>query len=352
MEMNHASSDKEARHMQPGHLLEPFGWAADTLIEIVATKPHLLVDLLAIDCQRMHLIALALANLESEITPELAELLMRGSVRAVMERIPTSDPDSMERVFARRFPSSVLERKNYQRLVPLLADSNASSFLQNVDFVSDFIVSTLHGLPPVLRNTCVINALDPVELEHGFADGLRFLVSRGAAPSFEALVSELAAISEEDRLVSRISELVETLPLPTEIPPPHIQKARRLDAPAEIRSLSETWNNGAAGYIGEINAGTCALYLWEDGDFSASCLVTRYERLGWFLNELRGPGDSEIDGRQRAQICSAFDQAGLPSSHTVAAIAAMSRIAEIRKSQALRRHSAFQRSRTGFQLLG
>jgi hypothetical protein len=342
METNHSRSDRDARHIQPGHLLEPFGWAADALIGIVTAKPHLLVDLLAIDCQRMHLIALALANLESEITPELAEMLMRGSVRAVMEHIPTSDPDSMERVFDRHFPSSVLERKNYQRLVTLLSDDNASRFLQNADYVSDFIISTLHGLPPPLRNACVVNALDPVELEYGFSDGLRFLVSRGAAPSLEVLVSELGAISDQDRLVSRIGELVGTLPLPTQFPPPQIQKARRMDWPAEIRSLSKTWTNALADHVGEINAGTCALYLWEDGDFLASCSVTRCDRLGWFLNEMLRPDDSWIAPRQRAQIRSAFDQAGFPSSHTVAAILAMSRIAKIQKCQALRGRSACQ----------
>jgi hypothetical protein len=103
-------------------------------------------------------------------------------------------------------------------------------------------------------------------------------------------------------LVSRIAELVETLPLPTDFPPPHIQKARRIDWPAEIRAFSETWNNALADYIGEINAGTCALYLWEDGDFSASFSVTRCGRLGWFLNEMRGPDDSAVNPRQRAQI--------------------------------------------------
>jgi hypothetical protein len=242
------------------------------------------------------------------------------------------DPSIIEQVLGRYFPSSVLERKSYQRLVALAADDNASRFLQNADYVSDFIINTLHGLPPLLRNACVINALDPLQLDYGFADGLHFLVSRGAAPSFDTLVSELAAISEEQILVSRIGELIENLPLPTAFPPSRIQKARRLDSPAEIRSSSKTWNDALTDHIGEINAGTCALYVWEDNDFSASCSVIRCERLGWFLNEIRGPGNSEIDGRQRAQIRSAFEQAGFPSTHTVAAILAMSRIANVRKS--------------------
>jgi hypothetical protein len=332
MEMNESPADRATRHIKPGHLLESFGWAAGAVTEIVAAQPHLLVDLLAIDCQRMHVIAMALANLESEATAKLAELLMRGSVRTVTEHISTLDPIIVERVFGRRFPSSALERTSYRRLVSLLADSNASSFLQDADYVSDFIISALHGLPPPLRNACVINLLDPIELEYGFCDGLRFLVSRGAAPNFEVLVSELAAISDEDRLVSRIGELVETLPLPTEFPLPQIQKARRIDWPTEVRSLAEAWNNGLADYVGEINTGAGALYLWEDGDFSASCSVIKCERLGWFLNEVRRLDDTEIDPRQRAKIRFAFEQAGFPSSHAVAAILAISRIARIRNS--------------------
>jgi len=67
-----------------------------------------------------------------------------------------------------------------------------------------------------------------------------------------------------------------------------------MDWPAEIRSLSKTWTNALADHVGEINAGTCALYLWEDGDFLASCSVTRCDRLGWFLNEMLRPDDSWI----------------------------------------------------------
>jgi hypothetical protein len=132
------------------------------------------------------------------------------------------------------------------------------------------------------------------------------------------------------------------LPLPTEFPPPQIQKARRIDWPTEIRSLAETWNNGFADYVGEINAGTCALYLWEDGDFSASCSVTRCERLGWFLNHVSGPQNAGIDPQQRAQIRSAFSQAGFPPFQTIAAVIVMSRRAAIWKGQILRGRSVYR----------
>jgi len=42
-----------------------------------------------------------------------------------------------------------------------------------------------------------------------------------------------------------------------------------MDWPAEIRRIKDL-TNALADHVGEINAGTCALYLWEDGDFLAS----------------------------------------------------------------------------------
>jgi hypothetical protein len=323
MEMNQLSFGK------PHHLLVPFGWAADAVLEFVASRPHLLADLLAIDSRQMHLIALVLAHFVDEPTPDIGELLTRGSVRAAMRLIPALDPFSMERVLDRYFPSSVLEPESYRQLVSLLADKNASSFLQNADYVSDTIIRTLQELPPPLRNRCVVNTLDPIELEYGFSDGLRLLVSRGAAPSFEALVSELASVSEEERLCSRIAELIEALPLPTAFPPPQIQNARRIDRAAEIRSLEEAWNTCLGHSDQATNNGTCALYLWEDSNISATCLVTREGRLGWFLNHIRFRAPTTSDMEHRATLRSAFDQAGFPPIQSVAAIVTMSRQATL-----------------------
>jgi hypothetical protein len=327
--MNKISSDNGTGSIKPGLLLEPFGWAADALTEMVIAKPNLLVDLLAIDCQRMHLIALALAHLKGEITSDLGDLLVRGPVRTVLELVPTSHPSRVEQVLSRHFPSSVLEPETYRRLVLLLNDENASRYLQNSDYVSDTLVSTLFGLPPPLRNSCIINALDPIAFEYGFSDGLHLLVSRGAAPNLEALISELGSITEEKRLFSRVAELIEALPLPTAFPPPQIEKARRIDLPAEIRALMETRGDRVDDCLGRINAGTCAVYRWEDGDLSAVCAVERYGRLGWFLNDIGGPQNASIDPQQRSQIRSAFSRTGFPPTETVSAIIVMSRQATL-----------------------
>lgn len=63
-------SENRTERIRPGFLFEPFGWAAGTLTAIVMARPSLLSDLISIDSKRMHLIALALAHLNDEATPE------------------------------------------------------------------------------------------------------------------------------------------------------------------------------------------------------------------------------------------------------------------------------------------
>jgi hypothetical protein len=321
--MSPVSSENPNGQIRPGFLFEPFGWAADVLTAIVIARPTLLADLFSIDCKRMHLIAFALAHLKNKVTPDIGEVLITGSAQAVMEFVPTSYPSSVERVLSRYFPSSILEPVTYRQLILLLNEENASTFLQNADYVSDTVVRTLLGLPPVLRNSCIMNALEPITLEFGFSEGLRLLVSRGAAPNFDVLISEIGSIIEERTLCSRIAELIEALPLPTDLPPSQIQNARRIDLPAEIRALAETRNNRLVEHLERINDGTSAIYLWEDGDFWATCVLERHGRLGWFLDQVRGPQNAEIDLQHCAQLRSAFSQAGFPPSATVVAIRAM-----------------------------
>jgi hypothetical protein len=70
----------------PGHLLAPFGWAADGLAAMIETEPRLLKNLFELDSARMHLFALTLAHL-NEIPPDIGALLVSGSVPAIAERI-------------------------------------------------------------------------------------------------------------------------------------------------------------------------------------------------------------------------------------------------------------------------
>jgi hypothetical protein len=57
----------------PGHLLAPFGWAADALAAMVEAEPTLLFHLFELDSTRMHLIALAIAHL-NKVSPAIGPL--------------------------------------------------------------------------------------------------------------------------------------------------------------------------------------------------------------------------------------------------------------------------------------
>ena len=85
-EIDQNCSVEAAALRTPGHLLGPFGWAANALGAMVEAEPKLLLHLFELDRARMHLIALALAHLD-EVSPDLGIFLVSGSVRVVTERI-------------------------------------------------------------------------------------------------------------------------------------------------------------------------------------------------------------------------------------------------------------------------
>jgi hypothetical protein len=152
----------------------------------------------------------------------------------------------------------------------------------------------------------MLRALDHRDREYGFSAGLRLLASRGAASSFDALVRELASASQPEQVYAIISELVEALPLPDAFPPPQVGNAYRLDQAIAIRSRAKSWRNCLTRYLDDINAGACAIYLCEQDNIPAACLVRRYGRLGWFLEEVTRsksfPGESCRDDGDRIGI--------------------------------------------------
>src|ERR1035437_2641732 len=64
---------------RPGFLLEPLGWVQDRLSQAIAVEPRLVELLFNLDHARMHLIALALAHMSGEVTPDLTLILLQGS---------------------------------------------------------------------------------------------------------------------------------------------------------------------------------------------------------------------------------------------------------------------------------
>jgi hypothetical protein len=155
---------------------------------------------------------------------------------------------------------------------------------------------------------------------NGLTDSLQFLVSRGVGSNVDELVAELATVTTWPQLAAMVEFWIARLPLPESIPPARISTARRLDNGDEVCSLARTWRNCLASYTSAIDAGHCVVYLWEDAATPAACLARRHGRLGWFLDEVKGPRNSEVEPQQFAVIGTAFAEVGVPSSQVVRAI--------------------------------
>ena len=302
----------------PGYLLTPFGWAAQLLAGMVDAEPDLLAHVFELDRQRMHVIALALAHLDGNPPPQLGPVLLRGSARDLLHRVLGRSPVGIKRVL-RRLPFAVLSQLSYRRLVQLLDNPQATKLLHHLPDaeITDSMIGVLYEVPAPLRAV----ALATRGLIHKlFPEGLRLLASRGAAPSFDLLVADLATRSQPGQFVARIKDLVASLPLPQTLPPAQIGIARRLDSTGEVCALANQWKNCLGERTVQIDAGECAIYLWDDPTAPAVCQVTRHGRLGWFLSEALGPRNIEPEPEQMQQIRSAFADAGIPASSVACAI--------------------------------
>jgi hypothetical protein len=306
-------------HRPPGVLLQPFRWAAEPLAAMVAADHSLVLDLLRISRPRMHLIGLGLAHLNWPVPPDIVPLLVRGSMRQVLDRILGHAPAGMRRVL-RHLPVQVLRRGNYRQLVTLLADPDAAKVLHHAAEIDDMAIWVLGELPQPLRRPLPFALAGWPRKLNGLPDSLKFLVCRGVAANVDELVARLATVTTWPQLAAMVEFWVSMLSLPETMPPASVGKARRLDAVEKVCSLGRAWRNCLGMYALAIDDGRCAVYLWEDGERPAACLVRRHGRLGWFLDEVKGPRNSEIGPDQSAAIGSAFADVGVPWRHVVAAI--------------------------------
>jgi hypothetical protein len=303
----------------PGFLLAPFGWAAEPVAAMMRADRSLFADLFAIDRSRMHLIALAVAHLNLPVPPKISPLLMRASTRQVLNQVLGQPPVGLRRAL-RNLPDAVLSRENYRRLVDLLVDPQAAKVLHHADQIDDTAIRVLTDLPQKLRRPLAFAVADWPRKLHGLIDSLQFLVSRGVGSNVDELVAELATVTAGPQLAGMVEFWVGRLPLPETMPPATVGNARRLDRVGTVCSLGGRWRNCLASYGSSIDAGSCAVYLWEDADRPAACLLNRHGRLGWFLDEVKGPRNVEIEPDQLEVITAAFADVGVPSSQVVRAI--------------------------------
>jgi hypothetical protein len=196
--------------------------------------------------------------------------------------------------------------------------------------LQDDYIGVLHSAPAPLRRI-VARMIDDVGFPpDGLVDGLRILAARGAAQSFDALVADLAGIRQPAQFMARIGKLVGQLPLPQSMPPARVAGARRLDDLAEISRLAKRWKNCLADlYLDAVNDGRAAVYLWPHPQVPAACVVNRHGRLGWALQEAKGPENAELPAARLEEIHRAFATADIPREVSIEAIGHAARAAAL-----------------------
>ena len=113
---------------RPGFLVEPLGWVQERLTKPIEVEPSLVELLFDLDHARMHLMALALAHLASDVTPDLALLLLSGPRNAILNLSLGHRPVGINRVL-NHLPPKVLAAESYRKLTDLLCSPATGKFL-------------------------------------------------------------------------------------------------------------------------------------------------------------------------------------------------------------------------------
>jgi hypothetical protein len=323
--MTIAFADKGAQKILPGYLLAPLDWAAAPLLAILCADEALTMQVLQIGRPRMHLIALALAHCGGARQMPSAELLLRGSLERVTDAVLQRRPPGLKRALE-HLPVQVLPAATYRQLVELLDEPAVAKLIHHAHFLTREYIEALHETPqPLRRLVASAKQAFGIELE-GLARGLRILAQRGAAPSFDALVEKLASTRQAAQFVARLRNLVLNLPPVPFSLPAVIGGARRIDDVGQISRLAKQWKNCLETiYLDSVIEYRAAVYLWLDEEAPAACVVTWQGRMGWALEDAKGPDNAELPPDRFNRIVKAFADAGIPRLADVGSLIVLAR---------------------------
>ena len=285
------------RAYRPGFLLGPLGWLNEQLSINLVRDPGFLALLFELEPSAMHQLGIAMAHGCDE---SLLTSLFRQAPNALVEQSIGHWPQGLDRLL-HVLPATVLSLEEYRAIPQLLSDKPTAKFLQHQRTVNGPMIAGLSALPLVLRRPAIFKLFNQLDRMDRFMHGLRFL-------------SDLAKVPF-DRLVGEIG-----LPLPPTLPPPFIGFFRRIDRVPEIRSVAKRWHNCLADCLHSVNNGTAAVYQTEIRKSPAVAFVLRFDRLGWQLNQIKGPKNIDIETSRLSPHQRAFLEAGIPTSPDVAAI--------------------------------
>ena len=315
-----------------GFLMQPMDWAARALFERAGDCSPAAARLLEIGKARMHVIAIALAHDPAGSLP--VHHLLHARLSEILDQALAPKPAGLRGVI-NRLPAWVLQPTSYQGLVGLMRDPRLADALAHGYGLDDRALAALADVPVPLRRTVLALLEDQIGLAAGLTDGLRWLADRGAGASYNALVADLSVRQQPAQLLARVRRLVEALPLPEQGPPARVGPADRIDAPDPIRRIAKAWQNCLADYLEDIEEGRCAVYHWPAPPSPIIVMVQRHGRLGWFLEQVRGPRNGRLASGPEAVVEAAFIGIGIPPVKLIEPIEAiLSRVESERRRRA------------------
>lgn len=305
---------------RPGFLMEPLGWLTQHLAGQLKSDHELWPAIFQLDAYHMHGLGLAFAHCEPEgLSPPAVKALTRGAPQSVLKHVLGGWPQGLDRVLRALPDTSVLAPESYRALLTVLYDKASAAYLHHCRAVTEPLIVALAMLPPPLRRPAVFKLFDDVDGIDRFVAGLRFLCDR-AGFAFDHFVEELGALDQTEQVRAKITGLAEALPLPDRLPDPRIGAFRRIDEPAQIRSLAMLWQNCLGEHLHEVNEGTTLIYRANDEESPAAALLARVNRLGWAVVDIKGPKNLNIEPRALSRHYETFLGASIPRLADVAAI--------------------------------
>ena len=319
--MHHIATLSPAEEtFRPGFLMAPLGWLTQRLAAAHKGDPELLSAVFQLDAYRMHALGLGFAHCDPEgLSPSAVKALAHGPSQSALKQILGCWPQGLDRVLRALPDTSVLAPESYRALLAVLDDKASAAHLHHCRAITERLIVALAALPRPLRRPAIFKLFDDIEGMDRFVAGLHFLCDR-AGVVLERFVDELGALHQIEQVRAKITAVAERLPLPDRLPCPRLGAFRRIDDPAQIRSLARSWQNCLGEYLHEVNEGTSLIYHACDEASPAAAVVARANRLGWAVADIRGPKNSDIDPKDLSRHYETFLGAGIPRLADIAAI--------------------------------
>ena len=296
-----------------GSFLSSLGWAEPIIGDVLHTHPPLALLLLSATRLRLHAVAMVLSVADGGAICELIERALTIPMRDLVRQIGLPEPRGMRRVLG-RLPPTILGREDYQRIAALLAEPQAAGVLHHAPLVTPELLSNLEDLPTSLRVPVVVNAIgqrpNAGKLLMEWVQAVTSRIVDDSAGPLTELIGRSRSFLE---LRSRLCKIIDGLPALSDIPPPQVGHARRLNTPLEIRKLGQQFQNCLASFHHAEADGTRWVYHWESDTEQAVCEVVRVETMGWFLDDQLGFDNASLAPELAARIRCAFWKVGIAS---------------------------------------